>query len=50
MFRKLLALAIAALAACGGDKKAAPADEKKDDGEMSTEAVAMAYLLRGVHF
>ena len=23
---------------------------KKDDGEMSTEAVAMAYLLRGVHF
>jgi NAD(P)-dependent dehydrogenase (short-subunit alcohol dehydrogenase family) len=33
-----------------GDKKPAPADEKKDDGEMSTEAVAMAYLLRGVHF
>jgi short-subunit dehydrogenase len=33
-----------------GDKKALPADEKKDDGEMSTEAVAMAYLLRGVHF
>jgi NAD(P)-dependent dehydrogenase (short-subunit alcohol dehydrogenase family) len=35
-----------------GDRKkeAAPADEKKDDGEMSTEAVAMAYLLRGVHF
>jgi NAD(P)-dependent dehydrogenase (short-subunit alcohol dehydrogenase family) len=32
------------------DKKPAPADEKKDDGEMSTEAVAMAYLLRGVHF
>jgi thioester reductase-like protein len=32
------------------EKKPAPADEKKDDGEMSTEAVAMAYLLRGVHF
>jgi NAD(P)-dependent dehydrogenase (short-subunit alcohol dehydrogenase family) len=32
------------------DKKPAPADEKKDDSEMSTEAVAMAYLLRGVHF
>jgi NAD(P)-dependent dehydrogenase (short-subunit alcohol dehydrogenase family) len=33
-----------------GDGKPASADEKKDDGEMSTEAVAMAYLLRGVHF
>jgi NAD(P)-dependent dehydrogenase (short-subunit alcohol dehydrogenase family) len=33
-----------------GDGKPAPADEKKEDGEMSTEAVAMAYLLRGVHF
>jgi NAD(P)-dependent dehydrogenase (short-subunit alcohol dehydrogenase family) len=33
-----------------GKKKAEPADQKKDDGEMSTEAVAMAYLLRGVHF
>ena len=33
-----------------GDKKALPAAEKEDDGEMSTEAVAMAYLLRGVHF
>jgi NAD(P)-dependent dehydrogenase (short-subunit alcohol dehydrogenase family) len=33
-----------------GDKKALPADQKKNDGEMSTEAVAMAYLLRGVHF
>jgi NAD(P)-dependent dehydrogenase (short-subunit alcohol dehydrogenase family) len=32
------------------DKKALPAGEKKDDSEMSTEAVAMAYLLRGVHF
>src|SRR5215211_2198865 len=29
--------------------KPAPAQEKKDE-EMSTEAVAMAYLLRGVHF
>ncbi|HEX6654510.1 MAG TPA: SDR family oxidoreductase [Thermoleophilaceae bacterium] len=34
----------------GKEKKAVPADEKKDGGEMSTEAVAMAYLLRGVHF
>jgi NAD(P)-dependent dehydrogenase (short-subunit alcohol dehydrogenase family) len=33
-----------------GKKKAEPADQKMDDGEMSTEAVAMAYLLRGVHF
>jgi hypothetical protein len=32
-----------------GDGKPAPADERKG-GEMSTEAVAMAYLLRGVHF
>ncbi len=32
------------------DGKPAPADEKKGSGEMSTEAVAMAYLLRGVHF
>jgi NAD(P)-dependent dehydrogenase (short-subunit alcohol dehydrogenase family) len=32
------------------EKKAEPADQKKDDSEMSTEAVAMAYLLRGVHF
>jgi NAD(P)-dependent dehydrogenase (short-subunit alcohol dehydrogenase family) len=31
------------------DGKPAPAAEKKDD-EMSTEAVAMAYLMRGVHF
>ena len=34
----------------GRGQEGAPADEKKDDGEMSTEAVAMAYLLRGVHF
>jgi hypothetical protein len=27
-----------------------PAREKKKEEEMSTEAVAMAYLLRGVHF
>jgi NAD(P)-dependent dehydrogenase (short-subunit alcohol dehydrogenase family) len=33
-----------------GEQKAEPADQKKDDGQMSTEAVAMAYLLRGVHF
>ena len=33
-----------------GETKPLPAGEKKDDGEMSTEAVAMAYLLRGVHF
>ena len=33
-----------------GDRKALPAGDKKGDDEMSTEAVAMAYLLRGVHF
>jgi NAD(P)-dependent dehydrogenase (short-subunit alcohol dehydrogenase family) len=33
-----------------GDGKPAPAEEKKGSEEMSTEAVAMAYLLRGVHF
>ena len=27
-----------------------PAEAKKDEEEISTEAVAMAYLLRGVHF
>jgi NAD(P)-dependent dehydrogenase (short-subunit alcohol dehydrogenase family) len=32
------------------DGKPAPADEKKGSDEMSSEAVAMAYLLRGVHF
>jgi NAD(P)-dependent dehydrogenase (short-subunit alcohol dehydrogenase family) len=32
------------------DGEPAPAEEKKGSGEMSTEAVAMAYLLRGVHF
>jgi NAD(P)-dependent dehydrogenase (short-subunit alcohol dehydrogenase family) len=31
------------------DGKPAPAADKKED-EMSTEAVAMAYLMRGVHF
>jgi NAD(P)-dependent dehydrogenase (short-subunit alcohol dehydrogenase family) len=32
------------------DAKPAPAEEKTGSQEMSTEAVAMAYLLRGVHF
>jgi NAD(P)-dependent dehydrogenase (short-subunit alcohol dehydrogenase family) len=32
------------------DAKPAPAEEKAGSQEMSTEAVAMAYLLRGVHF
>ncbi|HEX8856449.1 MAG TPA: SDR family oxidoreductase [Thermoleophilaceae bacterium] len=41
--------------AAKGDKEKAAAGagsdgEKPKDGEMSTEAVAMAYLLRGVHF
>jgi short-subunit dehydrogenase len=41
-----------AKAADGAPAKALPAAEKKDgdEGEMSAEAVAMAYLLRGVHF
>jgi hypothetical protein len=35
----------------GEDRKPLPAGEKaQEDGEMSTEAVAMAYLMRGVHF
>jgi len=34
-----------------GGPGAAKADEKKkDDAQMSTEAIAMAYLMRGVHF
>jgi NAD(P)-dependent dehydrogenase (short-subunit alcohol dehydrogenase family) len=33
----------------GDGAKPSPAEEKTDD-EMSTEAIAMAYLLRGVHF
>jgi NAD(P)-dependent dehydrogenase (short-subunit alcohol dehydrogenase family) len=33
-----------------GKKPAAAADKGGQDQEMSTEAVAMAYLLRGVHF
>jgi NAD(P)-dependent dehydrogenase (short-subunit alcohol dehydrogenase family) len=37
-------------AARGDGAGPAPADEKKKDEEISTEAVAMAYLLRGVHF
>ncbi len=32
------------------DGKPLPADAKRDGAEMSSEAVAMAYLLRGVHF
>jgi hypothetical protein len=39
--------------AAKGDKKDGkplPAAEKAGDDEMSTEAVAMAYLMRGVHF
>ena len=39
--------------AAKGDKtdgKALPAAEKGGGDEMSTEAVAMAYLMRGVHF
>jgi hypothetical protein len=41
------------------DSKAAKGDDKKDgdgdgdskgDSQMSTEAIAMAYLMRGVHF
>jgi NAD(P)-dependent dehydrogenase (short-subunit alcohol dehydrogenase family) len=32
------------------DAKPTPAEEKAGSQEMSTEAVAMAYLLRGVHF
>jgi hypothetical protein len=39
-----------AAAKAKGDGKPVPADEKKGSEEMSTEAVAMAYLLRGVHF
>jgi len=34
----------------GAEAKPAPADERQGSDEMSTEAVAMAYLLRGVHF
>jgi hypothetical protein len=35
-----------------GEAKPLPAAEKRggEDGDMSAEAVAMAYLLRGVHF
>jgi short-subunit dehydrogenase len=36
-------------AAKGEDKKDG-GDGKKDDSQMSTEAIAMAYLMRGVHF
>ena len=37
-------------AAKGDGTAPVPAREKKKEEEMSTEAVAMAYLLRGVHF
>jgi NAD(P)-dependent dehydrogenase (short-subunit alcohol dehydrogenase family) len=40
----------AAAKKAGKDAKPAPAEEKTGSQEMSTEAVAMAYLLRGVHF
>jgi hypothetical protein len=33
-----------------GGPGAAKDGEKKDDAQMSTEAIAMAYLMRGVHF
>jgi NAD(P)-dependent dehydrogenase (short-subunit alcohol dehydrogenase family) len=39
-----------AAAKAKGDGKPVPAEDKKGGEEMSTEAVAMAYLLRGVHF
>ena len=32
------------------EKKELPAGQKPEEEEMSTEAVAMAYLMRGVHF
>jgi hypothetical protein len=31
-------------------KKDGKEPEKEKDAEMSTEAIAMAYLMRGVHF
>ena len=34
----------------GRGQEGAARRPEEDDGEMSTEAVAMAYLLRGVHF
>ncbi len=37
-------------AAKGSEVEASSGTGKDSDGEMSTEAVAMAYLLRGVHF
>ena len=37
-------------AAKGDGATALPADAKREGEEISTEAVAMAYLLRGVHF
>ncbi|MEA2481507.1 MAG: hypothetical protein QOJ07_3429, partial [Thermoleophilaceae bacterium] len=37
-------------AAKGKDKDGEKQDDDKKDSEMSTEAIAMAYLMRGVHF
>jgi hypothetical protein len=34
----------------GAGEGKADGDGKKDDSQMSTEAIAMAYLMRGVHF
>jgi hypothetical protein len=34
----------------GDKKKELPAGDDGKDDEMSTEAVAMAYLMKGVHF
>jgi short-subunit dehydrogenase/thioester reductase-like protein len=36
--------------AAKGEGAEASSDGKKDDSQMSTEAIAMAYLMRGVHF
>jgi len=33
-----------------GAKEIEKGDGDKKDGEMSTEAIAMAYLMKGVHF
>jgi hypothetical protein len=34
----------------GGEGGKSDSDGKKDESQMSTEAIAMAYLMRGVHF
>ena len=33
-----------------GDSAEGDSGDKKKDSQMSTEAIAMAYLMRGVHF